>query len=196
MSQYIYRLNGLGDFLPANSVIWWEADVRDLVTQNWLLQPKPAHYDNIVQILNDVGLELESDEYKLKLNDSSDKGPIWHLSFRVRPHSAYANEVDAINTVSGKIWNITGNMPTNIDASVVEIGDNVPIKSNNNPSGNKPEYPTKPSNDRCKDKDGLEWVACKFGLDSTAQQLGLGVGAGVTFSLVVILLIGIVILKK
>lgn len=52
------------------------------------------------------------------------------------------------------------------------------------------------NDDRCANKDGLEWIACKFGFDSTAQQLGLGIGSGVTLSLLAIGLVALVILKR
>jgi hypothetical protein len=48
---------------------------------------------------------------------------------------------------------------------------------------------------RCADKYGLQWVACQTGLDSTAQQLGLGIGAGVAL-LVVGGVVLLMILKK
>lgn len=114
----------------------------------------------------------------------------------------YARADDAFSVINGDVWTVYGQQPRNVSASVLNR-PYVDGKTGNTYYTASPVIGTaadtqvsNPNNpNRCADKYGLQWVACQTGLDSTAQQLGLGIGAGVAL-LVVGGVVLLMILKK
>lgn len=114
----------------------------------------------------------------------------------------YAKADDAFSVINGDVWSVYGQQPRNVSASVLNR-PYVDQQTGNTYYTGAPVIGTAPDTqvsnpnnpNRCADKYGLQWVACQTGLDSTAQQLGLGIGAGVAL-LVVGGVVLLMILKK
>lgn len=114
----------------------------------------------------------------------------------------YARADDAFSVINGDVWTVYGQQPRNVSASVLNR-PYVDQKTGNTYYTASPvigtaadAQVTNPNNpNRCADKYGLQWIACQTGLDSTAQQLGFGIGAGVAL-LVVGGVVLLMILKK
>lgn len=180
--------------LPRGSRVHWEGTVTGWSTGLF----DPGGQSQLAQILESAGFQISLD-YKTFLASWND----YRIIVDAVTPVAYASAEDAFNTIKGAVWTAYQNEPRDVSASVTNTPYADPQTGNQYYSG-APVIGSAPdtqvsnasSPNRCADKYGAAWLACQTGLDSTAQQFGLGVGAGAGLLLAGLAVIGIIILRK
>ena len=203
MKVYGWRYNqaGMGDtaFLPRGSRIAW----RGTVTSDVFPSGNPVSREpnkELGRLLSGQGFVVE--DLTWALADFGIFSSDYQIIVQAVTPVDYARPEDAFSVINGNVWSVYGQQPRAVSASVLNRPYVEPSTGNTYYSG-APVIGTAPdtqvtnpnSPNRCGDKFGLDWLACQTGLDSTAQQLGLGIGAGVAL-LVVGGVVLLMILKK
>lgn len=199
-----YNQRGMGDWgdpsgdfprqLPRGSKVHWEGTVTGWASGFGA----PGGQQQLAQILEGAGFQVSLD-YQTFWTSWND----YRIIVDAVTPVAYSSADDVFNTIKGAVWTAYQNEPRDVTGAVINT-PYVDTKTGNQYYGGAPVIGSAPdtqvsnanSANRCADKYGAAWLACQTGLDSTAQQFGLGVGAGAGLLIAGLAVIGIIILKK
>lgn len=191
-------ISGLGDYLPRGAKVFWQGRVQDTL----FTLGNDGRLDQFRQALEAHGYAITDGPNWNVLNalDSifAPSATIQITVSAVTPVD-FSDSKDTFADITGIAAQIWGQMPTNIVTAVT----NVPYVDNSGvsryqaaPAIGTPPDARQTAPDACKDKSGLDWIACQLGFDKLASSWGLAAGAGATLALGAIIVTGLVILKK
>ena len=191
-------LIGMGDYLPRGAKVFWQGRVQDTL----FTLGNDGRLDQFRQALEAHGYAITDGPNWNVLNalDSifAPSATIQITVSAVTPVD-FSDAKDTFADITGIAAQIWGQMPTNIVTAVT----NVPYVDNSGvsryqaaPAIGTPPDARQTAPDACKDKSGLDWIACQLGFDKLASSWGLAAGAGATLALGAIIVTGLVILKK
>lgn len=197
-NQAMRLRRGMGDsaYLPRGSKIQWRGLVWGLPGMDSFLALGlyPGGLDQLETLLRNQGFGLESDAIDYKI-DHFDWGWTFKIIVTVTTPIDYSSADHAGWVIKGDVESIYGA----VNQPELQVLNRVTI----DPKTGQPGYVGAPTNIKpppdagaCSQKSGLDWLACQFDLDTTAQKLGLGVGAGVTLVAIGLAVVAVIILKK
>jgi hypothetical protein len=196
----VRRLRGLAgiEMLPRGSRVQWSGVIVGDILPEWSDPLGPGKQDELKRRLIGQGFNVENLDWHIESWGfmSSD----YRIVITVTIPSAYARAEDVFSVIKGDVWATYIPNDPNGPQSIQQAVLNSPTID---PETGRPTYSAAPNNidvpkdsGKCGQKSGMDWLSCQFGLDSTAEHLGLGVGAGVTLVLVGLVVVGLVFLKK